>query len=178
MATVEPTDARNIAYARHDERRNAAGEPIVQHLERVAASVPAEAKTVAYLHDILEHSDASIADLEAEGVTPVELEAVELLTRDPDESFEAHTLRITYAKGRRAGSPGRSSWPTSTITCRGAAASLHTGPTVGRDAVWRPAAPVSTAGRASGLETWALTRAESRRPSDDSSRMRVAFWAA
>jgi hypothetical protein len=99
MATVEPTDARNIAYARHGERRNAAGEPIVQHLERVAASVPAEAKTVAYLHDILEHSDASIADLEAEGVTPVELEAVELLTRDPDESFEAHTLRITYAKG-------------------------------------------------------------------------------
>jgi hypothetical protein len=99
MATVEPTDARNIAYARHGERRNAAGEPIVQHLERVAASVPGEAKTVAYLHDILEHSDASIADLEAEGVTPVELEAVELLTRDPDESFEAHTLRITYAKG-------------------------------------------------------------------------------
>jgi hypothetical protein len=99
MATVEPTDARNIAYARHGERRNAAGEPIVQHLERVAASVPAEAKTVAYLHDVLEHSDASIADLEAEGVTRVELEAVELLTRDPDESFEAHTLRITYAKG-------------------------------------------------------------------------------
>ena len=99
MATVEPTDARNIAYARHGERRNAAGEPIVQHLERVAASVPAEAKTVAYLHDVLEHSDASIADLEAEGVTPVELEAVELLTRDSDESFEAHTLRITYAKG-------------------------------------------------------------------------------
>jgi hypothetical protein len=99
MATVEPTDARNIAYARHGERRNAAGEPIVQHLERVAASVPAEAKTVAYLHDVLEHSDASIADLEAEGVTPVELEAVELLTRDPDESFQAHTLRITYAKG-------------------------------------------------------------------------------
>ena len=99
MATVEPTDARNIAHARHGERRNAAGEPIVQHLERVAASVPAEAKTVAYLHDVLEHSDASIADLEAEGVTPVELEAVQLLTRDPDESFEAHTLRITYAKG-------------------------------------------------------------------------------
>jgi hypothetical protein len=97
--TVEPTDGRKIAYARHGERRNADGELIVEHLERVAASVPGEAQTVAYLHDILEHTDATVADLEAEGVTPVELQAVQLLTRHPDESFEAHTLRIAHAKG-------------------------------------------------------------------------------
>lgn len=72
---------------------------MVQHLERVADSVPSEARTVAYLHDILEHTDASVADLEAEGVMPVELQAVQLLTRDPDESFEAHTLRIAHAQG-------------------------------------------------------------------------------
>jgi hypothetical protein len=92
-------DARNLAYAQHGERRTAAGELFVQHLERVATSVAAEARSVAYLHDILEHSDASVADLEAAGVTPVELEAVQLLTRHPDESFEAHTLRIAYATG-------------------------------------------------------------------------------
>jgi hypothetical protein len=97
--TLEPTDARKIAYARHRERRNAGGELIVEHLERVAASVPGEAQTVAYLHDILEHTDASVADLEADGVTPVELQAVQLLTRNPDESFEAHTLRIAHANG-------------------------------------------------------------------------------
>jgi hypothetical protein len=96
---VEPTDARKIAYAQHGDGRNAAGELMVQHLERVAASVPSEARTVAYLHDMLEHTDASVADLEAEGVMPVELQAVQLLTRDPDESFEAHTLRIAYAQG-------------------------------------------------------------------------------
>jgi hypothetical protein len=96
---VEPTDARKIAYARHGDWRNAAGELMVQHLERVAASVPSEARTVAYLHDILEHTDTSVADLEAEGVMPVELQAVQILTRDPDESFEAHTLRIAYAQG-------------------------------------------------------------------------------
>jgi hypothetical protein len=97
--TLEPTDARKIAYARHRERRNAGGELIVEHLERVATSVPGEAQTVAYLHDILEHTDASVADLEADGVTPVELQAVQLLTRNPDESFEAHTLRIAHANG-------------------------------------------------------------------------------
>jgi hypothetical protein len=92
-------DARSIAYAQHGERRTAAGELFVHHLERVAASVPPEARSVAYLHDILEHSDASLADLEAAGVTPVELQAVHLLTRHPDESFEAHALRIAYARG-------------------------------------------------------------------------------
>ena len=96
---MTPTDSRRIAYARHGEGRTSAGELIVEHLERVAASVPDEARTVAYLHDILEHTDASIADLEAEGVTPVELQAVQLLTRHPNESFEAHTLRIGHAKG-------------------------------------------------------------------------------
>jgi hypothetical protein len=92
------TDARNLAYAQHGERRTAAGGLVVEHLERVAASVPPEARSVAYLHDILEHSDASVADLEAAGVTPVELQAVQRLTRHPDESFEAHALRIAYAK--------------------------------------------------------------------------------
>jgi hypothetical protein len=95
----EPTDARRIAYARHGDRYSATGEPIVEHLERVAAAVPPEARTVAYLHDVLEHSDTSVADLHADGVTPVELQAIQLLTRHSDESFEAHTLRIAYAEG-------------------------------------------------------------------------------
>jgi hypothetical protein len=93
------TDPRSLAYAQHGDGRTAAGELFVEHLERVAATVPPEARSVAYLHDILEHSDASVADLEAAEVTPVELQAVQLLTRHPDESFEAHALRIAYAKG-------------------------------------------------------------------------------
>jgi hypothetical protein len=96
---VKPTKARKIAYARHGERRDAAGELIVEHLERVAAAVPGEARTVAYLHDILEHTEASLAELETAGVTPVELQAVQILTRHRDESFEAHALRIAYARG-------------------------------------------------------------------------------
>jgi hypothetical protein len=97
--TVGATRARDIAYARHGERRDATGELIVEHLERVAAAVPGEARTVAYLHDILEHTDASPAELEAGGLTQVELQAVQILTRHRDESFEAHALRIAYARG-------------------------------------------------------------------------------
>src|SRR5947209_4352521 len=85
---VDPGRARSIAYALHGERRDGAGEPVVDHLERVAAAVPGEARAVAYLHDVLEHTDASVAELEAEGVAPVDLNAVLLLTRRPDESFE------------------------------------------------------------------------------------------
>jgi hypothetical protein len=96
---MNTTDARSIAYAWHGDRRNRAGERMVEHLERVAASVAREARTVAYLHDILEHTDASVAELEAAGLTPIELQAIQLLTRHPDESFEEHTLRIAFAKG-------------------------------------------------------------------------------
>jgi hypothetical protein len=93
------TDARSLAYAQHGEQRNRAGEPMVEHLDRVAAAVPGEASTVAYLHDVLEHSDASVAELEADGVTPIDLQAIQLLTRHPGESFEEHTLRIAFANG-------------------------------------------------------------------------------
>ena len=53
---MNAADARRIAYAQHAERRTRAGERIVEHLERVAALVPEEARTVAYLHDVLEQS--------------------------------------------------------------------------------------------------------------------------
>lgn len=92
-------NARDIAYARHGARRDRAGESMVEHLERVAASVPREARDVAYLHDVLEHTDASVADLEDHGIDAVDLQAIQLLTRRPDESFEEHTLRIAFAKG-------------------------------------------------------------------------------
>jgi hypothetical protein len=96
---MEPSAARSIAYASHGDQRTRSGELLVEHLERVAASVPVEARSVAFLHDVLEHSPTSIHELEAQGVTQLELAAVRLLTRGPAESFEAHALRIAYAKG-------------------------------------------------------------------------------
>jgi hypothetical protein len=72
---------------------------MVEHLQRVAAAVPPNARAVAFLHDVLEHTDTTMRDLEEQGLTRNELGAVELLTRAQDESFEAHALRIAHAKG-------------------------------------------------------------------------------
>ncbi|HKN94813.1 MAG TPA: hypothetical protein VJU60_10810 [Thermoleophilaceae bacterium] len=96
---MDTSTARNIAHSIHGDQRDRTGGLMVEHLERVAAAVPPEARPVAFLHDVLEHSDTQASELEREGLTPVELAALNLLTREPDESFEIHALRIAYAKG-------------------------------------------------------------------------------
>jgi hypothetical protein len=99
---VQPEVARNIAHYSHVQRRNRHGELIVEHVARVAAMVPPEARALAWLHDVLEESPTSVAELGDQGLTPVELAALRLLTRLPDESYEMHVLRIAYA-GHDAG---------------------------------------------------------------------------
>jgi hypothetical protein len=96
---MSPQIARNLAYERHLDERDRTGGPIVDHLERVAAAVPPDARTVAFLHDVLEHTGTSADELRAQGLTDPELGAVRLLTRAPDETFELHALRIAHAKG-------------------------------------------------------------------------------
>src|SRR5436305_14885397 len=98
-AGKEPERARDFAYSRHHEHHMRSGALVVEHLERVAGSVPDDARTVAFLHDVLERTATSAAELEALGLTSDELGAVLLLTRDPAESFEVHALRIAYARG-------------------------------------------------------------------------------
>src|SRR5689334_8381540 len=91
--------ARSIAHYSHTDQRDRHGEPIVEHVARVAAAVPAEAQALAWLHDVLERSTTTPEELCAQGLTPDELAALELLTRQPDEPYEAHALRIAYARG-------------------------------------------------------------------------------
>ena len=96
---MEIATARQIAYATHRDQRDRSGELLVEHLERVAALVPEDAQSVAFLHDLLEWTPASLAELEGSGLTEAEADAVRLLTRDPAESFELHALRVAYAAG-------------------------------------------------------------------------------
>lgn len=100
LHTMHDDIARNIAQYSHAGQSNRFGESLIEHVERVAAAVPAEARAVAFLHDVLEHSKTGVADLLAAGLEPTELEALQLMTRAPDESYEAHTLRIAHAPGR------------------------------------------------------------------------------
>jgi (p)ppGpp synthase/HD superfamily hydrolase len=91
--------ARNIAHAGHVGGRDRFGEPLIEHVERVAGAVPDEARALAFVHDVLEHSDTTPEELSAAGLTAVELAALLLLTREIGESYEAHTLRVAHAAG-------------------------------------------------------------------------------
>jgi hypothetical protein len=96
---METELARSIAYAEHRYQRDRFGDLMVEHLARVAAAVPPEAQPTAWLHDVLEQSDVDPAELCSEGLTAVELAALELLTRTPSELYELYVLRIAHATG-------------------------------------------------------------------------------
>ena len=94
--------ARRIAYAGHLPDRDRHGQPMIDHVTRVAASVPPEAEPTAWLHDLLEKSGIRMVDLAPRGLTAEEGEALDLLTRRRGECHEAHTLRIAHARGPAA----------------------------------------------------------------------------
>ena len=48
---------------------------------------------------MLEHSTTTTSELCGHGPTPLELAALELLTRQAGESYELYILRIAYARG-------------------------------------------------------------------------------
>jgi hypothetical protein len=96
---MDPASARAIAHALHGQDRNPSGRLVTEHLERVAATVPPEARALAFVHDIVERTDVSYERLRAEGLTELEAEALELLTRADGESYELYALRIAHAPG-------------------------------------------------------------------------------
>src|SRR5881398_723068 len=96
---MDATDARSIAYAGHVDVRTRHGELLIEHVARVAAAVPPEARTLAWLHDVVEKSAASLEDLRAGGLDAVDADALGLLTRGDGESYELHALRIAHAPG-------------------------------------------------------------------------------
>jgi hypothetical protein len=91
--------ARDAAHELHGRQRNRFGEPVFDHVARVQAAVPAEARTVAWLHDVLEGSPVTCDELRARGLTAVEVEALELLTHAPTESYKSYVGRIARAGG-------------------------------------------------------------------------------
>jgi hypothetical protein len=95
--------ARGIAHAGHLNTRDRRGELVIEHVARVAAAVPPEARTVAWLHDLLVKTPTALDELREQGLGFVEAGAVALLTRRDDESYEVHVLGITYAPGAAGG---------------------------------------------------------------------------
>jgi hypothetical protein len=55
-APLEPDRARALAEWLHRGQRDASGALLIGHVCRVAAAVPHNARTVAWLHEVLEHT--------------------------------------------------------------------------------------------------------------------------
>src|SRR3954452_8338198 len=98
-AAMDPRVARNIAHYSHRHDRDRFGELVMDHVERVGDTVPDEARAVAFLHDVLEQTGTSAAELIAQGLTPLEMSALKLLTRSDLESYELYVLRVAWATG-------------------------------------------------------------------------------
>lgn len=98
--------AEALAERLHHGQRDVSGAPLIDHVRRVAAAVPREARAVAWLHEVLEYGSASEEALLAEGLSPDELRALRLLTRVEDgrsnTSYLAHVELIARANGAGA----------------------------------------------------------------------------
>lgn len=81
--------ARQIAETALVRRLKKGGEPLLDHVARVAASVSDEVEQIiAWLHDVPENApDWTVERLQQEGFAPAVLAAVDALTRRDGESY-------------------------------------------------------------------------------------------
>jgi hypothetical protein len=91
--------ARGVARRIHGGQVTRLGEPVIEHVERVADAVPAEARALAYLHDVLERADPGGEGLLELGLSDDERSVLALLTRRPNEPYTAYVMDIARAEG-------------------------------------------------------------------------------
>ena len=103
---VNADRARALAETLHHGQLDASGAPLIDHIRRVAAAVPGEARVVAWLHEALERTSISEEELLSTGLSHDELRAIRLLTRDTNSRsntrYLAHVKRIARAGGAGA----------------------------------------------------------------------------
>ena len=99
--TLSPheSSARRIAEAAHTGQVDRAGNPYFGHIERVAQAVKAaggsETQVVAaYLHDVIEDTDTTSAELLDAGVFTAVLTLIAILTRQDEVSYEDYLQQI------------------------------------------------------------------------------------
>lgn len=91
--------AHGIAISAHALQLDKQGAPYLRHVERVVGRVDGwEARTVAWLHDVIEDNPAWTFDrLEAEGIPARLIRPVSLLTRGAPYSYEDYIEDIATA---------------------------------------------------------------------------------
>jgi (p)ppGpp synthase/HD superfamily hydrolase len=94
--------AEQLAIHYHAGQVDRLGEPYIDHPRTVAGLLtggPEALQAAAWLHDVLEHTGATAADLLAAGVPPEVVRLVEVLTRRPDEDYLAFIGRVCADRG-------------------------------------------------------------------------------
>jgi (p)ppGpp synthase/HD superfamily hydrolase len=87
--------AMGIAYNAHHMQADKGGWPYIHHPMHVAEQMDDEDSTiVALLHDVVEDSDITIEELEAEGFRPHVIEAIDLLSRKKGQSYNDYIWKI------------------------------------------------------------------------------------
>jgi (p)ppGpp synthase/HD superfamily hydrolase len=85
-----------LAVAAHAGQRDRNGRPYILHpLHLMSRMQTDEERIVAVLHDVVEDSDTTLAELKAAGFYPAIVKAVGLLTHDKSaDSYEAYVVRL------------------------------------------------------------------------------------
>lgn len=85
--------ARALAFQLHAGQTDKSGQPYTGHLQRVAARLDSpEAQVVAWLHDAMEDTDVD-PQLLADRFGPDTLAALQAMTHQPGEPYEAYVRR-------------------------------------------------------------------------------------
>lgn len=94
--TSETKKALKLSFEAHKDQVDKSGMPYVYHPFHLAEQMTDENTTVvALLHDIVEDTDYTIADLKAMGFNSAIIEAIELMTHDDSVPY------MEYVKGIR-----------------------------------------------------------------------------
>lgn len=92
-----------IAVRAHAGQTDKYGQPYILHPIRVMMRMQTGTeRIVALLHDVVEHSGISREDLRAEGFDGEVIEAVALLTKNPDQSYTDYVTRLAHNSLARA----------------------------------------------------------------------------
>jgi len=96
MADTVTTTAQRIATVAHAGQTDKAGQPYIGHPGRVAARLTGDqlAEAAAWLHDVLEDTGTTAADLTAQGIPASVISAVEALTRRDGEAPDDYYARV------------------------------------------------------------------------------------
>ena len=87
--------AMEIAYAAHKNQTDKSGVPYIYHPIHLAEQMQDEASVcVALLHDVVEDTSVTFAELEAEGFSAEVLSALQLMTHDPSVPYMDYVQKI------------------------------------------------------------------------------------